>query len=151
MVYALLPSKSADTYNYVIDKLMWLIRDNIDEHYQGPATWTTDYEIAMIRAIETNINLPNTVPCGCLFHFSQAVWRHIQQYGLASLYQHNERYRLKLNVLLALAFLPLEEVRDAFQDLIDEEFFFELNDELDESGGEEAGLRRVSRIVLCNS
>ena len=63
----------------------------------------------------------------------------------------NAIYSHKLRVLAALAFLPGDEVRDAFQDLIDEGFFFEFPEQLNEI--ETAGMQKVSTnkllTVIC--
>ena len=51
---------------------------------------------------------------GCLFHFNQCVWRHIQSSGLSTKYQDNETFRLNVKKLTSLAFLPVDDVVAGF-------------------------------------
>ena len=53
---------------------------------------------------------PDTVTRGCAFHFSQAVWRKVQELGLATTYtQRGAEYRY-VRSLLALPFLPPTDI-----------------------------------------
>jgi hypothetical protein len=58
---------------------------------------------------------------GCLFHFGQCVWRHIQNLGLKKKYQEDKPFHLNVKKLLALAFVPVLDVVKAYE-LIAEEF-----------------------------
>lgn len=129
MVYVLVARQNAETYRYVIQKLIERIRKYVDPEYAGPRTWTTDFEPAMIKAVREELGC---ISYGCYFHFCQAVWRHIQKYRLSDLYNRSTIYHSKLRILIALAFLPPDEVQDAFQDLIDDNFFFDSLEELTE-------------------
>jgi hypothetical protein len=51
---------------------------------------------------------------GCFFHLSQSGWRKIQEYGLASQYGTDEYLNFMLRNLFALAFLPADDIPDAF-------------------------------------
>ena len=54
---------------------------------------------------------------GCAFHFSQAVWRKVQELGLATTYtQRGAEYRY-VRSLLALPFLPPTDIVRAFDQL----------------------------------
>ncbi|KAK3931305.1 WD repeat-containing protein on Y chromosome [Frankliniella fusca] len=59
---------------------------------------------------------------GCLFHFAQAQWRRLQEAGLAVAYRRelNEAMRTDFHALIALAFIPLDDVEDAFDALSEE-------------------------------
>ena len=61
------------------------------------------------------------LPLGCLFHFGQSVWRQIQAKGLAKKYQGEENFRLSVKKLLALAFVPINDIFTGF-DLVAAEF-----------------------------
>ena len=52
---------------------------------------------------------------GCLFHFSQAVWRNIQSNGLSKKYNDDEAFRLNVKKSIALAFVPLPDVIKGFE------------------------------------
>jgi hypothetical protein len=52
---------------------------------------------------------------GCLFHFSQCVWRHVQSNGLSNKYKEDDLFRLNIRKLIALAFVPTSDVAEAFE------------------------------------
>ena len=57
---------------------------------------------------------------GCFFHFSQAIFRMIQSLGLQNKYKDDENFAHKVRMLVALAFVPLPDVIDAFESVADE-------------------------------
>ena len=60
---------------------------------------------------------PNTIIKGCAFHFSQALWRKTQELGLATTYtERGVEYRY-IRSLLALPFLPHNDIERAFNHL----------------------------------
>ncbi|CAF3388797.1 unnamed protein product [Rotaria socialis] len=61
----------------------------------------------------TNMHIllvPLSCQHGCLFHFSQVVWREVQSKGLITKYSANEFFRLNVKQLIALAFVPLDQI-----------------------------------------
>jgi len=70
-IYALLPSKSKETYI----RLFLLIKNAaISQHLVfNPPNFQIDFEMSAIQAIKTSF--PNSDIHGCLFHFSQSLWR----------------------------------------------------------------------------
>jgi len=67
---------------------------------------------------------------GCLFHFGQCVWRHVQNNGLSKKYQENDDFRSNIKKLIALAYLPLDDIIKGF-DLVAAEFDDDADDFLD--------------------
>ncbi|CAM4831054.1 unnamed protein product [Rotaria magnacalcarata] len=118
LVYGLLIGKSNDDYNQFFQKIFEL--DNFQ-----PKSIRTDFESGTIKSVKGM--LPNILHKGSLFHFSQAICRQVQNKGLATKYRQDECFRLKLKKLIALAFVPLDEVTTAF-DLIADQF----NDDADD-------------------
>lgn len=55
---------------------------------------------------------------GCLFHFGQCVWRQVQSQGLQHRYVNDESFRLAVNKLIALAFVPVADVVQAYSSLL---------------------------------
>ena len=52
-----------------------------------------------------------------LFHLGQSVWPKVQAKGLQTLYSEDENISLHINQLLVLAFVPLNDIEEAFEDL----------------------------------
>lgn len=62
---------------------------------------------------------------GCFFHFGQNVWRKVQEVGLQSEYANNADFALNIRLLLALAFVPVDDVVKAFEQLCATDFYEE--------------------------
>ena len=58
----------------------------------------------------------------------QSVWRHVQSLGLQNKYVNDDAFRLNVNKLLALAFVPVDDVSRAYSSMIIE--FDQDGDEL---------------------
>ena len=65
-----------------------------------------------MTAVETEF--PRARISGCYFHFTQSLWRHVQQLGLASLYRQNTELKKLIRLVMALGFLPVLLVRQNF-------------------------------------
>ena len=74
-----------------------------------------DFEAAMWNAIREV--LPGVAIRGCLFHFTQAVWRKVQEFGLATVYHADDDTRLYVRKLMALPLVPKEHIRPLFETL----------------------------------
>jgi hypothetical protein len=77
-----------------------------------PPIILTDFELASINA--SRHVFPNVENKGCFFHLGQSGWRKIQSCRLATRYGYDEQFSLMLRHLFALAFLPPQEIPDAF-------------------------------------
>jgi len=95
---------------------------------EGPSSLTFDNEMSMIKAAHTICPLTNVH--GCRFHLGKNIYLHIQKCGLQTLYENSEIYSRKFRNLLGLAFLPIDEVKEAFQNIIDTNFFFDGEEKL---------------------
>jgi hypothetical protein len=79
-----------------------------------PSYISTDYESAVLSAITESFQ--DTQLAGCLFHFSQALWRKLQAGGLSEEYakETNVDMREQFHSLIAIAFVPEDDVAKTF-------------------------------------
>ena len=108
-MYILLPNKRRETYEEVL-RLIEVSARRIGRSFQ-PIKFLLDYEEAMILALRSHF--PSASIKGCLFHFTQAVWRNCQAIGLSPYYTNNQQVRRFIKGLMALPFVPLDEIDHA--------------------------------------
>ena len=103
VIYGLLPNKETSTYKNFFRH----IQDYCCENGLNfdPESFHIDFEMSMIRAINTIF--PRSRILGCIFHFSQCVWRAVQKFGLVSDYQFNLMQNLTAKTVKRLFSLPL--------------------------------------------
>lgn len=109
LIYVLSTRKDAQTYSTIFRKLVE-VKPTLD-----PKHIMVDFERAAMQ--EISAVFPEAEVHGCFFHFSQCIWRKIQQYGLATEYRDDAEFAAKLRYLPALAFMPCANIRKAFDDL----------------------------------
>lgn len=76
-----------------------------------------DFEAAAWKAVRQEF--PNIRMRGCTFHWSQAVWRKVQQLGLQVAYQKDPPTHTYIRKLFALPMLPAEHIIPVFNYLKD--------------------------------
>ena len=96
-VYAMLPDKAGATYK----RLLEVVREAIEERHPGAAGITegsviTDLEKAAMNAFREVF--PEKETSLCFFHFSQAIWRKVQQNGLQLRYGEDADFALKVSL-----------------------------------------------------
>ena len=64
--------------------------------------------MAFLNATATEF--PDSTRHGCLFHYTQAVWKQAVLRGLKARYTHEDDVRASVQYLLALPFVPLEDL-----------------------------------------
>eukprot|EP00105_Crassostrea_gigas_P020377 XP_011439145.1 PREDICTED: uncharacterized protein LOC105336498 [Crassostrea gigas] len=74
---------------------------------------TADFEAGAWQAICEVF--PHASLKGCAFHWSKAVWSHVQQLGLSTTFRQREGAHSFIKQLLALPFLPWNHVEDVFR------------------------------------
>ena len=86
----------------------------VDKCNADPSTIVVDFEKAVHQAIinmfgnEVNIH-------GCFYHLTQSTWRKIQNLGLSDSYKNDDNIRLFCGQLDALAFLPIDKVKEGME------------------------------------
>ena len=117
-VYALLRNKQETTYSKVLQIVMYKIQEFFNV-WQVPEIIMTDFELGIINAVKKEVK---TNVKACFFHLRQSIYRRIQSEGLQQDYNDpNDRsIKIATQKMCALAFLPIEEVIDTFDDFYDE-------------------------------
>jgi hypothetical protein len=110
LVFSLVTSKSKEIYKSLFEELIDFAAEN--DLILQPSIILTDFELASINA--SRHVFPNAENKGCFFHLGQSGWRKIQSCGLATRYGNDEEFSLMLRHLFALAFLPPQEIPEAF-------------------------------------
>ncbi|XP_046356474.2 uncharacterized protein LOC124135251 [Haliotis rufescens] len=103
LVFTLLPDRQAATYA----RLFRLLKTEVQQRLNRPLAATriqTDFELASIRAEEEEF--PQTIIKGCYFHYCQALWRKVQDLGLAVPYKEDPRVKQFIRRAASLALLP---------------------------------------------
>lgn len=111
-LYALLPNKREETYHQLLERILEL-RPNM-----RPESVMTDFECAMKNAV--NAAFDGVQVSHCHFHLCQNVFRHVQGKGLQQAYVNDETLSLHVRMLMALPFLPPDDVIDGFVELADD-------------------------------
>ena len=111
--FSLMKKKTKEAYVVLFST----IRDSLP-FGDGPEYISTDYELAAMQAVRTVF--PNVIQAGCLFHFSQSLFRVLQKSGLQAAYNEEDgSLRSDFHRSIALAFVPEEDVLDAFDTLVE--------------------------------
>ena len=83
----------------------------------NPETITVDFEMAAINAFHETFS--ETLVCGCFYHFTQSLYRKIQQLGLQKPYAQDKRLSQQFKMFGALAYIPVPDVPAVFNQLVD--------------------------------
>ena len=122
-LYALMTSKSSKIYGAFLTAIKETCLHALQQRQLPPElrlqTVTCDFESGFIPAIkETFGEGINFV--GCLFHYTQCIFRHIQRTGLQDAYNRSTDFQQAVRNFMALAFLPVDEVQDQAEKMIEE-------------------------------
>lgn len=115
LIFCLLPSKKETTYTRMLE----IIQNKAEENNLtfSPKKVTLDFEKAVISSVSSVF--PNAKIQGCLFHYSQCIWRKVQQLGLTQAYKNDAGVRKWIRRAAALPLLPEENVHDAFINIME--------------------------------
>lgn len=111
LAFVLMSGRNAADYTAVLENIISLLGNAM------VSSVTMDFEAAMWVAFKRV--LPHVTRHGCLFHWNQAIYRHIQQLGLAVDYVSNETVRNFCRNLMALPFLPPSHIPFVFEKIED--------------------------------
>ena len=113
VVYALLPDKLRETYHSMFDVLKRKMAE-LDLTF-NPQIIISDFEASLIPTLRHHF--PNCDHHGCYFHHTQAIWRNVQRKGLQKDYEEDQFVRRSARSLMALAFLPTDQIMGIFTTL----------------------------------
>ncbi|XP_074631182.1 uncharacterized protein LOC141889768 [Acropora palmata] len=107
LVFVLMANKKEKDYKKVLKKIIELLPSK-------PAIKqvTIDFEKALWAAFRTV--LPAISIQGCVFHWTQAVWRKVQELGLQRAYSEDDAVYKYVRKLMALPFLPHRQISRMF-------------------------------------
>lgn len=111
-LYCLLPNKTEQSYNRVMAAVQTLIPT------ANPHTILVDFEKAAMNAF--NEAYPTSTVTGCYFHLCQTVLRKVNEIGMKVQYESDDVVRGYVRCLSALAFVPLDDLEEAFDLLADD-------------------------------
>ena len=110
-LYCLLPENKTETctrmFTLIIQKALSY------GYYFYPGTCMLDFEFAVHNVIRTLFS--DCIIKGCLFHYSQALWRKLQEVGLSKSHRNNEEVKEWFRLILGLPFVPVPHILKAFQ------------------------------------
>jgi len=106
-LYCLLNNKTADTYGIVLQELRRLVP------LAAPRTVLVDFQRAAMNSFQ--VAFPAATVTGGYFHLTQSVIRKVNEVGLKVPYEGDDEVRGYVRCLPALAFVPPEDVMEAFE------------------------------------
>ena len=110
LVFGLLPNKEQRTYV----RFMTMVKDKAAAlgYHLKPVRIMQDFELGLMNA--NLLVFPEVAMKGCFFHYAQCLWRKIQNLGLAVDYKDSDVVRAWFRKVLALPFVPEQQVAEAF-------------------------------------
>jgi hypothetical protein len=107
VVYVIMVAKTKESNTRVFQNLKLALNK------VGPAYFSCDYEMAVISSAKEVF--PSVTISGCLFHLSHSLFCVLQGAGLQATYQdQEEKLRSDFRKIIALAFVPTEDVERLF-------------------------------------
>ena len=115
-IVALLPTKDEVSY-----MRMFQILQQAAQRYGmelQPNIVNIDFEMAMINTVQQIF--PESKIRGCLFHYSQAVWRKVQNLGLTVRYREDREFIRLVRRASALPLVPMESFPEVWMEAMNE-------------------------------
>lgn len=112
-LFVLLANKSEVTYTRLFNALLNL-RPGLN-----PTDFMMDFEKAHMNSISSVF--PSASISTCLFHFGQNIYRKVCEFGFKQKYHTDDEFSIKIRCLCALAFLPVDDVTEGFEELTEDE------------------------------
>lgn len=81
-----------------------------------PKRIVIDFEKSIINAIKKTMP-KSTISC-CYFHFSQSMWRNVQNKDLVGLFDENKSARQTIRRIMVIPFIPKKETIKVFKQIL---------------------------------
>ena len=118
-VYCLMTSKKQVVYEALLGRIKESCENLLESPSKLPLRYITcDFESGFIPAVNNTFKDNGITFVGCLFHFTQCCWRHIQSCGLQSEYNNDPAFQQMFRQFMSLALLPLDEVEPTAREMI---------------------------------
>ena len=113
LVFGLLPNKDGNTYI----RFLSLVKEKSESIGFTISPQRTVYHAGFRERSDQCLptRVPRVIVKGCYFHYAQCLWWRIQGIGLPVSYRENADHRNWFRTLLAMPFVPVPHVKDAFQ------------------------------------
>lgn len=119
LIYILMPDKSFQSYKFIFKYIRSFSKEFKLEQL------VVDMEYAVIKAAKCYFQTINIQLC--YFHFTQSIWRKLQQLGLQKFYYLQTDFRYLFKILCALPFEKTKNIINCFQILKEKSRKFEEN------------------------
>ncbi|XP_028408207.1 uncharacterized protein LOC114530782 [Dendronephthya gigantea] len=110
LAFILMSGKKRRDYKHVLKAIKNLLADGLC--LKGVVI---DFEHALWQAVAKVF--PGASVQGCVFHWTQAIWRKVQGLGLTTAYNEDDSTHKYIRRLMALPFLPHEHISQMFEQL----------------------------------
>ena len=103
-LYALLSSKKEEVYRLLLRNLVNTLSEK--KMCLNVTRVMSDFEVAIRNAVIGELG-QNVIRSGCYYHFTQCIWRKIQEEGLAEPYKNDKNINTACKMLKGIAYLPV--------------------------------------------
>jgi len=107
LLYVIMSRRLAEDYSAVFDHILQLIG------HPEAIEFVADFEKAVWKTVRAK--LPSVTIRGCGYHWTQSLFRFIQQNGLRRAYRTDQEVRNKCRQLMSLHLMPHEKIEKRFK------------------------------------
>ncbi|KAE9528681.1 hypothetical protein AGLY_012256, partial [Aphis glycines] len=123
LIYKLMCNKNENSYSEVLNQIN-ILKPNLQ-----PKSIVMDFEQAFIKSFKELYS--DVTIHGCFFHFTQCLWRKLQSCGLKNRYSTDVIFAHEIKKLSALAFVPVDNVISTLEELINSDYYEDLQTVVD--------------------
>jgi hypothetical protein len=109
LLYVIMSRRTAEDYSAVFDHILQLIG------HPEAIEFVADFEKAVWKTVRAK--LPSVTIRGCGYHWTQSLFRFIQQNGLRRAYRTDQEVRNKCRQLMSLHLMPHEKIEKRFKSI----------------------------------